>query len=265
VARRRVRRAPAVAEAFGVTLHVFYVASGIDETLPTLRAMLDRGHVVDSHTDSHLSLLTADVRRLDDELALSNDLFRRKLGWASTVLRGPGGYHDGLDGKTENQRAILKNGFRWVSSQYDRDVVTEPLAYAVAAPDRHPPYAYPSGLVEIPNHGLTDRTFFDTLRNLAPDRYQHWRIAHGGTAVSDGWRAPCTAPGALDQWLAFHEQAIDYAYERGLLFVPTWHPYTHYLHDRENIALRHFLEYCRAKPDPVWVCTVRDAAALLTA
>jgi hypothetical protein len=133
----------------------------------------------------------------------------------------------------------------------------------VAGPERHPPYAYPTGLIEIPFHGFTDRTFFDTRQNVAPERYKAWRKDHGGRPVAAGWRAPWTAPTALGDWLAYIERAVDYAYTRRLLFVPTWHPTTHYLHDRNNVALRHLLAYCAAQPERVWVCTVRDAAAML--
>ena len=52
-------------------------------------------------------------------------------------------------------------------------------------------------------------------------------------------------------------------YEHRLLWVPTWHPLTHYLHDRDNVVLDDFLTYCASKDEKVWVCTVRDAADML--
>ena len=77
-------------------------------------------HIVDSHTYSHLPLITDDLPRLDEELARTNELFQQKLGWTSTILRGPGGYQHGLDGKPEKQRVVLKHGFKWVSCRFDR-------------------------------------------------------------------------------------------------------------------------------------------------
>jgi peptidoglycan/xylan/chitin deacetylase (PgdA/CDA1 family) len=253
----------AVAEAFGVQLHFFYVGNGLDETYACLRALLDRGHVLDSHTYTHLPLITDDVRRLDEELALVNELFERRLGWRSTVLRGPGGYQDGLDSRPENQRVILRNGFKWVSCRVDRQARLGDRAAVLVVASRLRPYAYPTGLVEIPFQGFSDRSFFETYRNVAPDRYVAWRTEHGGKPVADDWRAPWTPPTALAEWMEYHRQAIDYAYEHRLLWVPVWHPLSHYLHDRQNVVLRHFLEYCRSKPEPVWVCTVRDATAML--
>lgn len=253
-----------VAESFGVQLHFFYVGNGLEETVGCLRAILDRRHLLDNHTYSHLSLTTDEVGRLDEELALTNRLFRERLGWESTLLRGPGGYQNGLDGKVENQKAILKNGFRWVSGRHDGTHRGD-MARVLRTADENVPYAYPTGLIEIPIQGLTDRTFFDTLKNAGPDRYQEWRKTQGGQAVPGRWKAPWTAPNALDEWSTYLRASVDYAYERRLLWVPTWHPMTHYLHDRENIVLRGFLEYCRTRPEKVWVCTVRDAAKMLTA
>lgn len=251
-----------VAEEYGVRLHFYYVGNGLEETFDCLRAILARGHALDNHTYAHLALNTEDVARLDEELALTNRLLEGRLGCRSTTLRGPGGYQNGLDGKLENQKVILKNGFQWVSCRHDGTHRGD-MAHILRTAEENLPYAYPTGLVEIPIQGITDRTFFDTLRNVAPDKYQAWRKAEGGRPVAGGWKAPWTAPGALDEWMAYHRRAIDYAYERRLLWVPVWHPTTHYLHDRENVALRHLLEYCRSKPEKVWVCTVRDAAEML--
>jgi peptidoglycan/xylan/chitin deacetylase (PgdA/CDA1 family) len=252
-----------VAEEYGVRLHFFYVGNGLDQTFPLLREILDRGHILDSHTYTHLSLRTPDVRRLDEELALTNELFERRLGWQSTVLRAPGGYTEGLDGLPENQEVILKNGFRWVSSQLDKRVIERGLDYALTSPSRDLPYRYPSGLIEIPMQGMCDRHFFEWYRNVAPDKYDEWRTQHGGRPVPTDWKAPWTPPTALEEWLDYNCRAIDYAYEHRLWWVPIWHPLSHYLHDRENVVLRRFLEHCHAKAERVWVCTVRDAATMV--
>jgi peptidoglycan/xylan/chitin deacetylase (PgdA/CDA1 family) len=253
-----------VAESFGVRLHFFFVGNGVEHARDCLREILRRGHLVDNHTYTHLPLVTEDTARLDEELARTNRLFEEHLdGWKSTVLRGPGGYPRGLDGRTGNQEIILKNGFRWVSGRYDGSRPDD-REYVLRAPETNPPYAYPTGLVEIPVQGYTDRSFFDTIRNVAPERYRAWRTAEGGKAVSRDWRAPWTAPDALEDWMGYLRRAVDHAYDRRLLWVPTWHPMTHYLHDRDNVSLRRFLEYCRSKTEEVRVCTVRDAAEMLS-
>jgi hypothetical protein len=159
---------------------------------------------------------------------------------------------------------VLKHGFRWVSCRYDRANVTDDVSFVLGSPERDLPYTYPTGLVEIPFQGYTDRSFFETVKNVVPQEYDTWRAQHGARVpVPAGWRAPWTAPGALDEWIDYQLRAIDYAYERRLLWLPGWHPTSHYLHDPHNTMLRRFLEHCRAKPEPILVCTLRDVPALL--
>jgi len=253
-----------VAEAFDTQLHFFFVGNGFDQTFDCLKEILERGHVVDNHTFSHLPLLTDDVDKLDEELSTVNRLFEDRLNWKSTVLRGPGGYQNGLDDRPDNQEVILRNGFKWVSCRFDSTDLQN-RDYVLASPSSDTPYAYPTGLIEIPFQGYTDRSFFDNLYCDSREAYDIWRKASGGTAVVDGWEAPWTADAALDEWMAYNRQALDYAYERGLLWVPTWHPATHYYHDRKNVALRDLLAYARSKEEKVWVCTVRDAAEMISA
>src|SRR5689334_14833626 len=54
-----------VAEEFDVRLHFFFVANGFDQALDLLREIRDRGHVVEQHTYSHISLRTDDLENLD--------------------------------------------------------------------------------------------------------------------------------------------------------------------------------------------------------
>jgi hypothetical protein len=63
--------------------------------------------------------------------------------------------------------------------------------------------------------------------------------------------------------VALNLACLDYAYENRLLWVPVWHPYTHYLHDPESRMLKALLRHAAGKAERVWVCTVRDAAAML--
>jgi peptidoglycan/xylan/chitin deacetylase (PgdA/CDA1 family) len=252
-----------IAEQYGVRLHFFYVANGFDQTIDLLREILRRGHILDSHTYTHLPLITDDLQRLDDELALTNRLFEERLGYRSTVLRGPGGYPKGLDDKAPNQVIILKNGFKWVSCRAEKNILDKGSQHLIKAPLHEVPYVYPTGLVEIPIQGAMDRTFFDMSKNVDTAKYQEWRTTSGGKPVARHWKAPWTPPDALQQWIRYHREAIDFVYEHRLLWVPVWHPLSHNLHDRDNVVLRRFLEHCQSKDERVWVCTVRDAAAML--
>lgn len=67
------------------------------------------------------------------------------------------------------------------------------------------------------------------------------------------------------QWLVeIPIHVLYYAYEHRLLWVPCWHPYTHYLHDPDHRTLSALLARAAAKPERVWVCTLRDAASMIT-
>ena len=256
------------AEKFGVRLQFFQIGNGLeDEDIGYLREMLQRGHVVDSHTYSHIPLITTDLKALDEELSLTNQLLEQRLGWKSTVLRGPGGYHNGLRGFAENQRIIMKNGFHWVSCEWNRTLIEQPIEQAIEAPGRDVPYAYDSGLIEFPLQGFTDRVWFETVKMEDRELYDAWRAEWGHKALPKGSRAPWTTADALDAWTEYNLATADYVYEHGLLWIICWHPYSHYVHDPENKMLPALLQWANAKArkkqDKAWICTLRDAVALV--
>ena len=253
------------AEQFGARLHFFQIGNGLEENQDVgyLREILARGHEVDSHTYSHAPLITEDLELLDEELARTNGLFEERLGHTSTVLRGPGGYADGLRGRAENQRIILDNGFRWVSCEYSDRLRSGDYDAAVANPSADVPYAYDTGLIELPIQSWTDRSFFDTLQCVDQEAYQTWRVEHGHTPVAEGWRCPWTAADARERWIDYNLAVVDFAYERRLLAIICWHPYSHYLHDPEMRMLPALLAHCAGKPERAWVCTVRDACEMV--
>lgn len=252
------------AEEFGVQLHFFYVVNGLeDPDIQYLHEILQRGHVIDNHTYSHMLLNYPDANRLSWELSTANRALESRLGVRSTVLRGPGGLPTGLDRIPTNQEIILANGFSWVSSHMESTMGKYGNAHDIAAPARLQPYAYPSGLIEIPIQGWMDRIFFDFEYNRDPEAMEAWRITEGHGPVPDGWTCPWTDSDALENWIAYNLAALDHAYDNGLLWVPTWHPYSHYLHDPDNRVLPTLLSHARSKTEPVRICTLRDAAAML--
>ncbi len=252
------------AEEYSVQLHFFHVGNGLEEDdVGYLEEILRRGHVVDSHTYSHLRLGTPDSEKLHAELELTNHLLSQRLGWTSTVLRGPGGEANGLNGLEDNQRAILKNGFRWVTCHKDVTMGEDGLDYDAAAPSRLQAYSYATGLIELPIQGWLDRSYFDSFKCVDQVAYDGWRAEYGHEPVPSGWKCPWTDDDALDGWIEYNLAALDFAYENELLWVPTWHPYSHYLHDPQNRMLPALLERARSKPEKVHVGTVRDAVQML--
>lgn len=255
-----IMRLCGTAGQFGVRLQFFQIGNGLElpDVVEHVRQILKRGHIVDLHTYSHLPLITKEVQKLDDELALTNQLFEEKLVWKSTVLRGPGGYQNGLDGLRENQRVIQKNGFKWVSGRFTGQLLGRRGSTSTEGPALEPPYAYPTGLIEWPIQAATDRTWFDTLRCTDAEAYARWRKECGHKPIPKGWRAPWTDKDALDERIRYNQAVADFAYERSLACCLCWHPYSHYVHDPDNRALPALLAHCAAKPEKVWVCTMRD-------
>ena len=253
------------AEEFGVSLQFFQIANGLEvkDVVSHLKKIISRGHYVDCHTYNHINLAYSSPEEIDRDLSLANQLFERELGFRSNVLRGPGGYRHG-DLKIENQLIILKNGYRWVSGEFDYELLKKNISksqdyeYIVSAPSRNRPFIYPTGLIEIPIQGWTDRTWFDSYMLSDPQSYVDWRRKFGHQPVDKGWRCPWTKPEALDMWIRINLDCLDYAYNNGLLWVVCWHPYSHYIHDPENKMLPAFLEAASRKAGRVWICTLRD-------
>jgi peptidoglycan/xylan/chitin deacetylase (PgdA/CDA1 family) len=247
------------AENYGVRLQFFQIANGleVDEVVSHVQEIIRRGHAVDCHTYSHMNLTVNSTKELDKELKLANQLFEKNLGFRSIILRGPGGYRHG-DLKPENQQVILDNGFRCVSGEFDYEILKQDYTYFISAPSRNLPFAYPTGLIEVPFQGWTDRTWFDTYKLKDAEAYARWRKEYGHRPVPKGWNCPWTQPDALNEWIKLNLACLDYAYEHRLLWVVCWHPYSHYLHDPQNKMLPALLEAASNKPEKVWICTLRD-------
>lgn len=255
-----------VAERYATRLHFFFVCNGFEaEDTHYLREIIRRGHIIDSHTYSHQHVAKSSATILDSELKLANSLLKNSLGITSIVLRGPYGYKDGLKSlPVDNQKIILRNGFRWISGEYSDKVYQEGRDFWIRAPERDLPHTYPTGLVEIPFQGWSDRMWFDMRPEVDQNILDAWRAENGHQPVPPGWRPPWSLPHSLDEWITLNLETLDFTYEHRCMWVPVWHPYTHYLHDPECRMLEALLQSARSKSERVWVCTLRDAAVMLS-
>ncbi len=254
-----MRRLMDVAEEFGVRLHFFKIANGLEEGCDwsVYIEALERGHQVDSHTYNHLNLAYTEPEKLEVDLRRANDLLRDRLGIEPMILRGPGGYPAGALG-AENRKVILECGFKYVSGEFNANVdCGRDIFCAVYDPIRHRVYRYPDGLVEIPIHGWTDRSFFDGVYADKPEELYEWRKVWGHKPVPDDWRCPWTKEDAIYKFIEFHKRTFDVAYENRCFYNFCGHPYSFYLHDRDNIFLRTMFEYILSRSG-VWVGTLRD-------
>ena len=257
-----IRRMMDVADARDIRLHWFVIANGLENGLDwsVFEEALRRGHDVDSHTYNHVNLATTPPEELASDLRLANIYLKRRLDVGPQVLRGPGGVPWGGLGP-ESRQVILDAGFSYVSSELPSSCtpqfVREP-ELALKDPLHFPVHRYPEGLIEIPLHGWCDRGWFDVVVGDA-ESLMRWRDASGHEPVPDGWRCPWTQPDALDGFIDFHKRMFDFAYEQRLFIDFVSHPYGFYLHDPESRFLREMMAHIRAKPEPVWIGTLRDA------
>lgn len=126
-----------------------------------------------------------------ENIRLTNLAFKERLGIAPVGFRTPGGFNNGLADRPDVQQLLLDIGFKWVSSKYPaHELGARPTAVAAApssgaprsgappttAPDdavfdsivaaqaAAQPFAYPSGLVEVPMSAASDVTAFRSGR-----------------------------------------------------------------------------------------------------
>lgn len=171
--------------ARGARIHFFLVGRALEQADVTwLERLCRAGHPVGNHTYDHVALLAtsatdlqyrfqrapwlvagrapADVIR--ENIVLTTAALRDRLGIVPAGFRTPGGFADGLRGRDDLQRMLLDLGFPWVSSLYPAHANSPPgtdpsepvIADIVAAQARAQPFAYPSGLVEIPMSPVSD-------------------------------------------------------------------------------------------------------------
>jgi len=260
----KMRSIMEIAERFGIKIHFFKIANGLEDgcDFSVYREAIERGHHVDSHTYNHIALADTAPDELNKDLKKANELLKKKLAIEPVILRGPYGYNSG-DLPEASRKVILENGFKFVSGEINCHFDSlRSASDAINDPVHFPAHQYPEGLIEIPIHGYSDREFFD-FAPPRPDELMKWRYEYGHKPVPDGWKCPWTDPNALDQFIAYARQTIDVAYENRKFCCLCCHPYSLYLHDRENRFLAEMMQHIQAKEEPVWIGTLRDAVRQL--
>ncbi|HEY3393180.1 MAG TPA: hypothetical protein VGK58_10755, partial [Lacipirellulaceae bacterium] len=146
------------------------------------------GHPIGNHTYDHVYLLAknsdelqfrfqrapwlirgrnvADVIR--DNIALTNIALKERIGVEANGFRTPGGFATGLHGREDLQQLLLSLGFNWISCTYpahagivDLHGSTDPPSQEandniVSAQPAAQPFAYPTGLIDIPMSPISD-------------------------------------------------------------------------------------------------------------
>lgn len=230
-----------IAEQASLPLQFFILGETLERPAEYLRDLARRGHALDQHTYSHLSLLSEERVQTECGIARTCDLFQDVLGFRPVGLRGPGGYRNGLQDAAEVQQIVLQAGLQFVSSHYATkapsgkyDLFADKNAYMML---KHlQPRRYDSGLLEVPIMGYSDRHWFD---NQGRD---------------------------LGGWIRHLQDCIDFAYDMGgLVYAPGLHPDTHSRHDPGLQTLPSLIEHAGRKHEPVRFVTYREVAEAVSA
>jgi len=240
-AARRVKQA-------GGTLHFFVVGRVFEqENTDWLREIVETGHPVGNHTYDHVNVKAKTVEDLQfrfrrapwlvegstphdivvENIRLTTEAMKNRVGVAPSGFRTPGGFHNGLHDTPEIQQLLLDQGYRWVSSMYpahqaeitDEAAWPEVLADIVAQQQAAQPFVYPSGLIEIPMSPVSDVTAF---------RAHQWK---------------------LDQFLEAIKAAVTWTIEHGAVFDFLAHPSCLYVTDPEFRTIDMICDLVRKSPD----------------
>lgn len=200
----------------GGRIHFFALGRTMEqEDVSWLRDIAADGHPIGNHTYDHINVKATrpeDIQArfrlapwliagkepaavIAENIRLANVALKERAGINAAGFRTPGGFPDGLADRPDLQRLLLDQGFRWASSRYPSHPSGTPgmpptedvFAAIVAAQDQAQPFAYPSGLIEVPMSPISDVTAFRSARwgldafLEAIRRCVSWAIEHRAT------------------------------------------------------------------------------------
>jgi peptidoglycan/xylan/chitin deacetylase (PgdA/CDA1 family) len=180
-----------VAKDRGGLIHFFAVGATLEqEDVGWLKDLAAAGHPIGNHTYDHVYLLAQKPEELqfrfkrapwlirdktvaqvlEDNIATTSAALKERCGITANGFRTPGGFRDGLKGREDLQKMLLKQGFSWCSSLYPAHTCGKPkeqptdavYANIVKAQEAAQPFAYPSGLIEVPMSPVSDVNAFRT-------------------------------------------------------------------------------------------------------
>lgn len=235
-------------KAAGGVLHFFAVGRAFEQPdISWIKEIVETGHPVGNHTYDHINVTAKTAEELQfrfqrapwllrgqpisdairENIQLTTQAMKSRLGIAPNGFRTPGGFADGLKNHPE-VRAILKDlGFDWVSSLYPPHLTTKPmeepsdevLLDILAKSKAAQPFVYPDGLVEIPMSPISDIGAFRTGR----------------------WK--------LDWFLKSIRQCMEWTIENGAVFDFLAHPSCLYVVDPEFKAIELICQMVREAGD----------------
>jgi len=169
----------------GGLIHFFCVGRVLEqENVDWLKEIAASGHKVGNHTYDHVYVLAqkpeevqfrftrapwlmrgkAPAEVIADNIRMTNEALKTRVGIDAAGFRTPGGFATGLEGREDVQKMLLHLGFKWVSSKYPAHANSKPgerptqdvLDDIIRAQSQAQPFVYPTGLVEVPMNPISD-------------------------------------------------------------------------------------------------------------
>jgi len=200
-------------KAHGGVIHFFAVGQVFEqENVDWMKELHQNGHPIGNHTYDHVFVLATKPEDIQyrfkrapwliegktpaqvirENIQLCTEAMRTRLGFKPAGFRTPGGFVDGLNGRTDVQQMLLDLGFKWVSCKYPAHpygnpgeaATTEVLEGIVAAQATAQPFVYPTGLIDVPMSPISDIGAFRNARWKLDDFLRairlgvEWAIEH---------------------------------------------------------------------------------------
>ena len=212
-AKRYAIEAARRVKAHSGVIHFFAVGQVFEqENVEWLKELHQNGHPIGNHTYDHVFVLAtkpediqyrfkrapwlivgkSPAQVIRENIQLCTEAMRTRLGFSPDGFRTPGGFAEGLNGRTDVQQMMLDLGFKWVSCKYPahpygnpgESATTEVLNGIVKAQAASQPFVYPTGLIDIPMSPISDIGAFRNARWKLDDFLRairmgvEWAIEH---------------------------------------------------------------------------------------
>jgi peptidoglycan/xylan/chitin deacetylase (PgdA/CDA1 family) len=180
-----------IARERGGKIHFFCVGQVLEQAnVDWLKEIAEQGHPVGNHTYDHVNVKATKVEEtqfrfqrspwltrgmtaeqlIRENIRVTTAALKERTGIKTNGFRTPGGFVNGLEDRKDIQQLLLDLGFTWVSSKYPAHPSGKPkeepgqevYTGIVKAQEQAQPFAYPSGLIEVPMSPISDVTAFRT-------------------------------------------------------------------------------------------------------
>lgn len=223
-------KAAETAKELSGLIHFFCVGRVLEQKdITWLKSISKMGHPIGNHTYDHVNVWATEPQKtqfrfqrspwllggksaeqvIRQNIRLSTDAIKQRLGIIPDGFRTPGGSSNALNKRPDLQKMLLAEGFKWVSSKYPQHKYSRPkeeptqeiYQSILQAQKEAQPYVYPTGLIEIPMSPISDVGAF---------RSGYWK---------------------LNYFLKSVELCVQQAIEQGSVFDFLCHPSIMYVED----------------------------------